>query len=281
VGELAGELRRAPILSRARAVKLLDAVCQARWLVEQARHYERKARFDLEGLLDVEGEQWEPQWELAGPAGGTGSLQPAGYLASSFGEPDEMTTAATATAGARTAGEYAELRWVYSQAVAEREQAERRYTQLVNRRHMQQERSAVWQADLVRAPVVVGYAGGRFRGGVVLLVGLLAFVAAGAMYWRVLSLDGLQLIDSVEDLQGAVAIPMIGRITLDPLPRAAWRRRFGGRVVRAMVAASEAILLLVCILFLVSALRTTLAWQQLLDSPLNTLLHYAGRSLRP
>ncbi len=281
LGELVRQLLSRPVTMPTAGPDDERLICQARWRVEQARHYERKARFDLEGALVAGRRSFEPEREREPEAAAVSRGEPRVALAGWPAQPaaaDAQLTLAPSEPTAEVGADQAQL--LYDQAVFNREQAEQAYFAALAQ-HRSADAAVIHWATSVAQPVrVVAQVGGRCTGAEVITLGALALLAAAMVHWRVRSLDALATIDSIDDLQRTIAAPVIGRIAMDPMSAAARRRGVWGRLIRGVVRGGELTLFLLVTLFLVSALSDSAAGQGLRDNPLDTFTTYVLRSIR-
>ncbi len=273
-----------------------SAVRRAKWMAEQTRHYERKARFDLEGALNVHFDRLEASGEVAatsavasrevaGTSAAIASQEVAGTSAGTsaqdnnwgaqpvgFASQDTLEAEPDATIFAESP-EYQALRQQYDVAIQQREAAEQRFSQLVAWQQTAVQESPVAATGVIRPAALVRQIGGRPSGTSVLTIGMLALLCGTLMFWRTSNLRGQAQINSVVELQATLAMPLVGQISLDPMPTRLKRRVAWGVSVRWCTQAGELILILMITLFLFSVLSDSPAAKELVDNPLGTFVH--------
>ncbi|MHB8970838.1 MAG: hypothetical protein ACYC3X_15085 [Pirellulaceae bacterium] len=326
-----GQLAAAPAISS----RLLR---DARWRVEQARHYERKARFEMEDMIDaqlanrsgteesgVNGKNSEsefatsgaeldtepapepnPQWlylqnELANMTSQLQSLlsqltpnhpqirdltlqmetvrhqldQTPQYVAPQVslaigsaptaGNPPSTETslaahkldiagAAASAGGEGAGGEYAKERETHERAVRAREEVEQQLATLMAQQATHAPGGNVESRWLITPPSVQGRIGGRPSAGRVGAIGLFALLCGVSMAWSVGTLKGLRRLNSVADLELTLSIPVVGQLSIDPVPQAVLQLTRRSQFLRGITWVVEASLVLMLIGFLVGVL---------------------------
>ncbi len=206
-----------------------------------------------------------------------------------FATPQQVPSQVTAPTGTDTVSSddryrltsleaYQQLQAGYETAVERREAAERRLAELTaSGKALDQLRTV--PPCVIHPAAVQGKLGGRPSGYLVLGTGLLALFCGTALFWRTRSLQGLIQINSIEQIQQTLALPIVGRIGIDPITLAVRRRTGWGKLVRGTVRASEIILALLIAAFLLSLLRDPPVAHELADNLLGTLIQRVATSI--
>jgi hypothetical protein len=315
------------------------AVRDARWRLDQTRHYERKARLGVEDLVDGyfaqlrgpatgssrvaesvsdvnaragdEGEmEINPEWQALQShlAELAQQLRPLvehltpnhplildltqrmeavrqqlastpQYVGQQVAPPDDAVSGQGVAAAPAShvaaivesyTDDYQKLRKAYEDAVGDREEAERRLGGLMVRPTMDTDSHAEsrW---LITPPTLQGRIGGRASARRVGLVGLLALTCGCCVAWLLGTLKGLQRINTVADLEQVLSVPVVGQLSIDPVPMAAARLSHRGRLLKAVVVASELALGLLLVVFLTGAIASNPASRLLWDDPFTAI----------
>jgi hypothetical protein len=225
----------------------------ARWRLELAQHYERKAQCGLEHLTPVvpENENVSTQW----------SAVPVSH----------QTTDAAPSA----------LRVVrqreYDDAVQNRETAERELAAAVAGPTATAEVSSVDRRWLITPPTVEGRIGGRPSAGRVGLIGLMALLTAAVVGAWLGRLRALQRINTLADLEAALPVPVVGQLSLDPMSRHLLRVTRGRLLVNVVTAGGELTLAVLIITFLLGIIGDTATSAWLREDPLAAIAETIGR----
>ncbi len=193
----------------------------------------------------------------------------------SAGEPDGSEPDGELLAGRAN---YRQLHDGYEAAVQQREDAERRLAELATTHHSVR-REAGPPPCVIRPAQVVGQFGGRPSGRLVLAIGILGILCGAAVFWRNRSLQGLRQINSVEQIQEVLSLPLVGRIGLDPITASVTRRAAWGWLIRWGVRASELVLAMMIVTFLWSVLRDPPVSHELADNLLGALVERVATSI--
>lgn len=162
---------------------------------------------------------------------------------------------------------YRQLRAHYEAAISRREAAEEKLSELALLRERSPRKKTTCETRMVRPARLAGQIGGEASAEVVLIIGLLSSTCGLLMYWRIASLGALAHINSTEELQQILALPLVGRISIAPLSPRLRRRPLWGACVRWSTRAAEFVLLAIVVLFLWSVLRETPALSELATNP--------------
>ncbi len=274
----------------------------ARWRIEQARHYERKARYAMEETVDEQlaqhgglkssGENGGLSASELAASGSDSNTEPAGepnpqwlYLQKELADMTEQLSAmlsqltpnhpqvrdltaqmeavrqqldqtpadlatdvsqavasATASGGQSSADaslaghkldmigiegssekEYQKVRETHERAVRDREDAEAQLAALMARQAAGAARGNVESRWLITPPTVQGRIGGRPSARRVGAIGILALVSGLSMAWSIGTLKGLQRMNSVAELEQTLLVPVVGQLSIDPLPQSVLR----------------------------------------------------------
>jgi hypothetical protein len=224
----------------------------ARWHVELARHYERKARCDVESLSPSDSQEATvaPGWSTIQASHHTGRARPLDAHAA---------------------------RQDYDDAVQNRELAERALADAVTSQAGGQRCSGLDRRWLIMPPTVADRIGGRPSAGRVGLIGLLALLAAAVVGIWAGRLRALQQVCTVADLEMAVPLPVVGQLSLDPVSRRALHRTPSRRLVSVVTTGAELTLAVLIILFLVGVAGETATAAWLREDPLAAAAETIGR----
>ncbi|MFW6171582.1 MAG: hypothetical protein ACODAD_13920 [Planctomycetota bacterium] len=337
-----------------------EAIRKAEWHVQQARHYERKARFDMESSLNAHVEQLRrdghlalaggsrysrsvggseasqvtveaalkenPQWDRLraeleslkaelqsalvslrsnpsqtqemsgrmeqlqrqlsatlqylppGPATGNASAIQSAPINDESRTPRPVTHAMAAASKdddretkSVVPTQYQQLRQQYAQAVRRREAAERALSEVEAAGTSKAGRSSANTARIVRPAVLAEQLGGVPPVGPVLTLTTLALFCGAFVSGWAKTLGRIPRIYSARDLQTATALPLVGRVSIAPMPARRRRRAYWGVAVRWSVHAGELILLALILMFSWSVLRESPALEQMATNPLGTI----------
>ncbi|MFO7903915.1 MAG: hypothetical protein ACQESR_09350 [Planctomycetota bacterium] len=295
------------------------SIRKAKWHVQQARHYERKARFDMEQSLNAHFERLRsvvdqtagrddsrgpgqsgriqqgetrgtsarkenPQWrrlrEELGARRGEGAGTTAVKPATASGQSQTGGAVAYAWAQESDGGgegaslvpaDYRRLRNRYTEAIRRREAAERGLSELEAMGGRETSQAPAHAAHIPRSAVSVGQLGGVPPAGPVLTLGTLALLCGAFVYGWITTLGRVPRIYSAEQLQTAAGLPLVGRISIEPMPSRVRRRAYWSWGVRGSIRASEIVLLAVILIFFWSVLQESPVLDQWVTNPLGTI----------
>lgn len=338
-----------------------NAIRKAKWHVQRTRHYERKARFDMEQSLNAHFEQLRSGFDRVAFPGGSDRFYPSGrppgeetkvtsarheappwqrlrdQLGSLRDELNELlisgppshprvqrivrriehlqetlsVTSRYLARGAEAAGtaavtpvtasgesptrvpvayasareshgdgrekasivpaKYRRLRERHAETIRRREAAERGLSELEARSGQGPSQASAPPTDVPRPAVSVGQLGGVPAAGPVLTIGTLALLWGAFVHGWIKTLGRAPRIHSVEQLQRAVTLPLVGRISIAPTPSRVRRRAYGSWCVRAGIRTSEIVLLAGILIFFWSVLQESPVLEQLVTNPLGTI----------
>jgi hypothetical protein len=331
-------------LSAESTVRSARALRDARWRLDLTRHYERKARYGVEDLMDMylarfsetamnseNGEnmsevgvgasqptdasavaELNPQWqqlqtELADMAQqlrplvkhltpshphildltqrmelvrrqldvtpqylGSRVSQALGSTATREGA---ATTQASHVAGVvEGVGEdYQELRKAYEDAIGNREQAEQRLADLVARPLANAEQSDAETRWLITPPTLQGRIGGRPSARRVGAIGLFALFCGACVAWSIGTLQALRRVNTVTDLEQTLSVPVVGQLSIDPVPGSVSPLTRRSRILRGVIMAAEVTLGLMLVVFVSGAIEGSSVPQLLRDDPFTAI----------
>ncbi|MHB8952436.1 MAG: GumC domain-containing protein [Pirellulaceae bacterium] len=321
-----------------------------RWRIAQARHYERKARYEMESLIDAQlaygrgsagsGAPGGPAASEVAASGGAPEAQPvvepnpqwqflqnelasmtdqlemllsqltpnhpqvrdltlqmeavrqqldqtpvyhvrevSQAVASAPMDGDASSTDASLAAHklemadmpANLGGDYENVRQTHEEAVRDREAAEQKLAALVTEQVSNMSRGKVESRWLITPPTVLGRIGGRPSARRVGTIGMLALLCGISMAWLIGSLKGLRRVNSVADLEQTLLIPVVGQLSLDPVPQAVSRLARRSQIVRGVTQLMEISLILMLVVFLIGALEGSSVAQFLRHDPFATI----------
>jgi hypothetical protein len=132
-------------------------------------------------------------------------------------------------------------------------------------------RGSVESRWLITPPTVIGRIGGRPSAHRVGAIGLLAMFCGASMAWSIGTLKGLRRVNSVVDLELALSIPVVGQLSIDPVPRAVLQLTRRCQFVRGVTLAVETSLVLMLVVFLIGALDGSSVSRFLRQDPFATI----------
>ncbi|MFW6171845.1 MAG: hypothetical protein ACODAD_15260, partial [Planctomycetota bacterium] len=176
--------------------------------------------------------------------------------------------------------EYRRLRKRYTEAIRRREAAERGLSELEAENKREVSRAPAPTAHIRRPAVSVGQLGGVPPPALVLAIGTLALVCGAFVLGWIKTLGRVPRLYSMEQLQRAAAIPLVGRISIDPMPSRVRRRAYWSWGVGVGIRTSEIILLAVILIFFWSVLQESPVLEQLATNPLGAIANRVAGAYR-
>lgn len=167
--------------------------------------------------------------------------------------------------------EYRRLRERHAETIRRREAAERGLSELEARSGRGPSQASAPPLQVPRPAVSVGQLGGVPPAGPALTIGTLALLCGVFVHGWIKTLGRAPRIYSVEQLQRAVTLPLVGRISIAPMPSRVRRRAYGTWCVRAGIRTSEIVLLVGIVIFFWSVLQESPVLEQLATNPLGTI----------
>ena len=167
--------------------------------------------------------------------------------------------------------DYQELRKAYEDAIGNREQAEQRLTDLVARPSADVQQSDGETRWLITPPTLQGRIGGRPSAGRVGAIGLFALFCGACVAWSIGTLRGLRRVNTVTDLEQTLSVPVVGQLSIDPVPGSVSRLTRRSRILRGVVMAAEVTLGLMLVVFVSGAIEGSSVSQLLRDDPFTAI----------
>ncbi len=214
----------------------------------------------------------------AGAVAGTGLAATGGPVAAATATEVSLETRPGAEHWAAAAG-YQHLRERYDHAIREREQAEREWSTMLAKQQTAIGSSPAKIGRIIRPASLVRQVGGRPSNGCVLLIGLTAILCGAAVRWGGDAVAGPPRVSTVDDLQQTLSIPVVGQISIDPMPVHMRRRCRWSRAVRWSTRGCELALGAMVLLFLLSAVSGGPAYAELMDNPLGAFVNRVAESV--
>lgn len=237
-----------------RSANAMRQVRLARWQVEVARHYERKAWCRLEGS--------SPPSSQGGGASASGSTAQVDYRAE----------------GVESREQRAARQKEYGDAVQLREAAERALTEAIAGQATGGPGVAAEERWLITPPTVTGRVGGRPSAVRVGSIGLAALLAAAVVGLGIGCLRGLQRVGTIAELEMTVPLPVIGQLSLDPISSRGRRLRLVQHLVRVATTGAELTLAALIVSFLVAMAGDGVESAWLRADPLAAAAEAIGRA---
>lgn len=174
---------------------------------------------------------------------------------------------------------YHDLRESYELAIADREAAERRFTQLVSLQQARSRSAPRAAATVVRPASLVRSIGGEPDRWAVVIAGIVALVTGLLIHRGLARLEGLRRIDTLDQLARSVALPLVGRVSIDPVSSRTEHRLRRARLLVGCTRAAELVLFLFIALFAISALIDSPAGVELVNNPFGAIAGRVGQVL--
>ena len=177
----------------------------------------------------------------------------------------------TAGVAGSSAEDYQSLRKAYEDAIGDREQAEQRLAGLMTRPSWDVQPLAAESRWLITPPTLEGRIGGRPSVRRVGVIGVFALGCGVCVAWLIGTLKGLRRINTVMELERTLSIPVVGQLSIDPVPGSVTRLARRGRVLRGVVFGSEVVLGLMLVVFIAGAIEGNPASQLLRADPFSAI----------